>query len=90
MHENVILGDDIDLSILPVPRYSPDDGGPYITPGFVVSHDPETGVPDIGHYRCEIIDSQDDVDDGRPEPPVRQESGQGKADGPQDIQSRAS
>ncbi|KIU18186.1 UbiD family decarboxylase [Mycolicibacterium llatzerense] len=58
VHENVILGDDIDLSILPVPRYSPDDGGPYITPGIVVSHDPETGVPDIGHYRCEIIDSK--------------------------------
>ena len=58
VHENVILGDDIDLSILPVPRYSPDDGGPYITPGFVVSHDPETGVPDIGHYRCEIIDNK--------------------------------
>jgi UbiD family decarboxylase len=58
VHENVILGDDIDLSILPVPRYSPDDGGPYITSGFVVSHDPETGVPDIGHYRCEIIDDK--------------------------------
>ncbi len=58
VHENVILGDDIDLSMLPVPRYSPDDGGPYITPGIVVSHDPETGVPDIGHYRCEIIDSK--------------------------------
>lgn len=58
VHENVILGDDIDLSILPVPRYSPEDGGPYITPGIVVSHDPETGVPDIGHYRCEIIDSK--------------------------------
>jgi 4-hydroxy-3-polyprenylbenzoate decarboxylase/2,5-furandicarboxylate decarboxylase 1 len=58
VHENVVLGDDIDLSMLPVPRYSPDDGGPYITSGFVVSHDPETGVPDIGHYRCEIIDAK--------------------------------
>lgn len=58
VHENVILGGDIDLSMLPVPRYSPDDGGPYITSGFVVSHDPETGVPDIGHYRCEIIDDK--------------------------------
>lgn len=58
VHENVILGDDIDLSMLPVPKYSPDDGGRYITPGFVVSHDPETGVPDIGHYRCEIIDNK--------------------------------
>jgi UbiD family decarboxylase len=34
----------------------PDDGGPYITPGIVVSHDPDTGVPDIGHYRLKIID----------------------------------
>jgi 2,5-furandicarboxylate decarboxylase 1 len=58
VHQNVVLGDDIDLSILPVPRYSPDDGGPYITSGFVVSHDPENGVPDIGHYRCEIIDDK--------------------------------
>ncbi|CAN5373549.1 hypothetical protein BH10ACT9_BH10ACT9_27360 [soil metagenome] len=56
VHENVILGDDIDLSMLPVPRYSPDDGGPYITPGIVVSRDPQTGIPDIGHYRFEIID----------------------------------
>jgi 2,5-furandicarboxylate decarboxylase 1 len=58
VHENVVLADDIDLSTLPVPKYSPDDGGPYITPGLVVSHDPETGVPDIGHYRFEIIDKQ--------------------------------
>lgn len=51
-----MLGDDVDLAMLPVPKYSPDDGGPYITSGFVVSHDPETGIPDIGHYRCEIVD----------------------------------
>ena len=56
VHENVILGEDIDLTTLPVPKYSPDDGGPYITPGIVVSHDPETGVPDMGHYRFELID----------------------------------
>jgi UbiD family decarboxylase len=58
VHENVVMADDVDLSTLPVPRYSPDDGGPYITPGLVVSRDPETGVPDIGHYRFEIIDKQ--------------------------------
>jgi 2,5-furandicarboxylate decarboxylase 1 len=56
VHENVITGDAVDLSALPVPKYSPDDGGPYITSGIVVSKDPETGVPDIGHYRFEIID----------------------------------
>ncbi|MHC5541689.1 UbiD family decarboxylase domain-containing protein, partial [Singulisphaera rosea] len=58
VHENVILGESIDLTALPVPRYSPDDGGPYITPGIVVSKDPETGIPDVGHYRFEIIDKQ--------------------------------
>lgn len=57
VHENVILGNDIDLTTLPVPKYSPDDGGPYITPGIVVSRDPETGIPDMGHYRFEIIDA---------------------------------
>jgi 2,5-furandicarboxylate decarboxylase 1 len=56
VHENIVTGDGIDLSALPVPKYSPEDGGPYITPGIVVSKDPETGVPDIGHYRFEVID----------------------------------
>jgi UbiD family decarboxylase len=58
VHENIITGDAIDLGALPVPKYSPDDGGPYITPGIVVTKDPETGIPDIGHYRFEIIDRQ--------------------------------
>ncbi len=54
-HEVVIEGDDIDITRFPVPTYSPKDGGPYITPGIVVSKDPETGVPDIGHYRFLIL-----------------------------------
>jgi 2,5-furandicarboxylate decarboxylase 1 len=58
VHENIIMGDAVDLSQLPVAKYSPDDGGPYITAGIVVSKDPETGIPDIGHYRFEVIDKQ--------------------------------
>ena len=54
-HEVVITGDDIDITRFPIPTYSPKDGGPYITPGIVVSKDPETGVPDIGHYRFLIL-----------------------------------
>jgi 4-hydroxy-3-polyprenylbenzoate decarboxylase/2,5-furandicarboxylate decarboxylase 1 len=50
-HEEIIEGDAIDIRNFPVPQYSPKDGGPYITPGIVVSEDPETGVPDVGHYR---------------------------------------
>ena len=58
VHENVIAADAVDLSKLPVPKHSPDDGGRYITPGIIVSKDPETGVPDIGHYRFEVVDKQ--------------------------------
>jgi UbiD family decarboxylase len=54
-HDVVLTGDAIDLAALPVPTYSPDDGGPFITPGIVVSRDPETGVTDIGHYRFQIL-----------------------------------
>src|SRR6185312_11655805 len=54
-HE-VVITEDIDIRRFPIPTYSPKDGGPYITPGIVVSKDPETGVPDIGHYRFLILD----------------------------------
>ena len=53
--EVVINGDDIDINRFPIPTYSPKDGGPYITAGIVVSKDPETGVPDLGHYRFLIL-----------------------------------
>lgn len=53
--EVLIEGAAIDITCFPIPTYSPKDGGPYITPGIVVSKDPETGVPDIGHYRFLIL-----------------------------------
>jgi 4-hydroxy-3-polyprenylbenzoate decarboxylase/2,5-furandicarboxylate decarboxylase 1 len=53
--EVVVTGDAIDIRRFPIPTYSPKDGGAYITPGIVVSQDPETGVPDIGHYRFLIL-----------------------------------
>lgn len=52
--EVVLTGDAIDVTRLPVPIYSPKDGGPYITAGIVVSENPETGVPDIGNYRFQV------------------------------------
>jgi 4-hydroxy-3-polyprenylbenzoate decarboxylase/2,5-furandicarboxylate decarboxylase 1 len=55
-HDVVVTGDDIDIRRFPVPTYSPTDGGPYITAGITVSIDPESGVPDIGHYRFMLID----------------------------------
>jgi 2,5-furandicarboxylate decarboxylase 1 len=56
-HDVVLTGADADLTKLPIPTYSPDDGGPFITPGIVVSRDPETGVPDLGHYRFQIMNA---------------------------------
>lgn len=53
--EVVIQGKEVDISKFPVPKYSPADGGPYITPGIVVSREPETGVYDMGHYRFQVI-----------------------------------
>ena len=55
--ENILKGSQINLSKLPIPKYSPLDGGPYITSGIVVSHDPETKITDLGNYRFEYIDS---------------------------------
>lgn len=52
--EVVLTGDQVDLTKLPIPIYSPKDGGPYITAGIVVSEDPDTGVPDIGNYRFQV------------------------------------
>ncbi|WP_058533832.1 UbiD family decarboxylase [Legionella saoudiensis] len=54
-HEQIILEDAVDLSQFPIPKYSPSDGGQYITAGIAVSKDPETGIEDIGNYRFQII-----------------------------------
>ena len=55
-HEVVLTGDAIDITRFPVPIYSPKDGGRFITAAIVVSKDPETGVPDIGHYRFQVLE----------------------------------
>src|SRR5262249_50307680 len=53
--EGTIEGGAIDITPLPIPTHSPKDGGPYNTPGIPVSKAPETGIPDIGHYRFLIL-----------------------------------
>jgi len=53
--QEVVIDRHIDITRFPIPTYSPKDGGPYITAGIVVSKDPETGIPDIGHYRFLIL-----------------------------------
>src|SRR3989338_7862459 len=53
--ENILLGEKIDLSIFPVPTWTPGlDAGPYITSALVITKDPETGTYNIGTHRMMI------------------------------------
>ncbi len=42
--EVVLTGDEVDLGQLPIMRWHPDDGGPYITMPLVIAEDPRWGV----------------------------------------------
>ena len=52
VNENVLLGDDIDLTLLPIPKFWPEDGGRYIGTGDVTfTADPRSGRINAGVYR---------------------------------------
>ena len=38
-----VIESEVDLIRVPIPRYHPEDGGPYITAGVAVIHDPDCG-----------------------------------------------
>ncbi len=53
--ENTLLGDQIDLDLLPIPRHWPLDGGRYAgTADAVITRDPDSGYLNIGTYRMMI------------------------------------
>ncbi len=57
--ENVVEGDDVDLTMFPVPKFYPLDGGRYIgTAVFLVVRDPETGKINLGTYRMQMLDEK--------------------------------
>ncbi len=51
----VIQEADVDLTQFPVPICWPDDGGPYITLGGVITRNPESGVRNVGMYRVQVL-----------------------------------
>src|SRR5437899_10069981 len=51
----VLRNSDVDLSQLPVPVCWPEDGGPYITLGGVITRDPASGVRNVGMYRVQVL-----------------------------------
>lgn len=54
--ENILEGDAIDVEMFPVPWMYPEDGGRFfITAGFLVTRDPDTGWTNLGTYRSQIL-----------------------------------
>ncbi len=52
-----VVRPDVDLTRLPIPRYHPQDGGPYITTGVAVIHDPDLGR-NLSFHRLMRLDAQ--------------------------------
>ncbi len=54
--ENSFTGNGVDLTTLPVPWWHERDGGRYIGTWHVnISGDPETGIPNLGIYRMQLL-----------------------------------
>ena len=57
--ENILEGDDIDVTKFPTPKWHDYDGGRYIGTGsFNVTKDPDTGWVNVGTYRVMIHDEK--------------------------------
>lgn len=54
--EVMIDGEEVDLYKLPITTSWPQDGGPYILFGQVVTKDPDTGIRNMGLYRLQVLD----------------------------------
>lgn len=55
VHENVAVGDAVDLGVLPPLVYHADDTlQPYITAAIVIARDPETGATNLSYHRLMI------------------------------------
>ena len=52
--KNVFIGDEVDLSRLPVLTHFQQDGGPYLTAALVVARDPYSDVNTIGYHRMQL------------------------------------
>ena len=54
--ENVLTGADVDINKFPSPWFYPEDGGRFfVTAGFLVTRDPETGWTNLGTYRAQVL-----------------------------------
>lgn len=58
--EVIWTGDEVDLGKLPIPQHCPKDEGRYVSAGFTVSRDPETGIYNCGWYR-HVVKSRNEI-----------------------------
>jgi len=58
VHDIVLQGDDVDLSVLPIQRCWPEDPAPFITLPAVITRDPRDGTRNVGMYRMQVIDER--------------------------------
>lgn len=54
--EVVMIGENVDLTQIPVLTCWPEDGGPFVTLPLVFTYDPETGKRNVGMYRVQVHD----------------------------------
>ncbi len=52
--EVVILGENVDLGVLPITHHAPLDSAKFITIANMVCRDPDTGILNVGVYRHEV------------------------------------
>src|SRR5215510_12245519 len=53
--EVVLQGDEASLDLLPIQKCWPDDAAPFITLPAVITHDPRSGVRNVGMYRMQKL-----------------------------------
>ena len=53
--DQVTLGDDVDLTALPLITHFESDLGPYITNGIIVAEDPRSGVGNLSYHRAVVL-----------------------------------
>lgn len=52
--ENKLVGEAVDLGILPIPTWNDEDGGPYINFHGNITRDVKTGARNVGLYRMQV------------------------------------
>ena len=55
VQEKIFRGSEVNLLKLPIPTWTVgQDPSPYITSGYVITHDPDSGIRNVGVYRIQL------------------------------------